>query len=140
MNTNKILMAGLAGALVAFILGYLTYGMLLTDFFQSNSGSATGVMRSEADLLWIPLILGHVTWGMIFAVIFGRWANISTFATGAKAGAVLGLLIGLTFDLINLGTTNILNVTGTIGDVVLGTVLSAIVGGVVAWVLGKDAK
>ncbi len=41
MNTNKILLAGLIGGVVAFVLGFLFYGVLLTDFFEANAGSAT---------------------------------------------------------------------------------------------------
>ncbi len=32
MKTNKILLAGLAGAVLNFFLGWLVYGMLLYDF------------------------------------------------------------------------------------------------------------
>ena len=78
MSNNKILLAGLVGAVVAFILGFIVYGNLLMDFFIENSGSASGVMRGDDEMQWIPMILGHVTWGMLFAIIFGRWANIST--------------------------------------------------------------
>ncbi len=139
MNTNKILIAGLVGAVVAFILGYLTYGMLLSDFFRSNLGSATGVMRGDSEMMWGPLVLGHISWGMLFAIIYGRWANISTFSTGAKAGAILGFLIALTYSMINLGTTHIMNTTGAISDVIASTILSAITGGAVGWFLGRGA-
>ena len=137
MSNNKIFIAGLVGAVVAFLLGFLVYGNLLADFFMENSGSATGVMRGDDEMQWIPMILGHITWGLLFAVIYGRWANITTFATGAKAGALLGFLIGASFDLIQLGSTHIFNTTGIIVDIVAMVIVSAIVGGVVGWFLGR---
>ncbi len=137
MLNSKIFTAGLVGAVVAFLLGFLLYGNLLTDFFMENSGSATGVMRGDDEMQWIPMILGHVTWGMLFAVIYGRWANITTFATGAKTGALLGFLIGASFDLIQLGSTHISNTTGILVDILVMIVVSAIVGGVVGWFLGR---
>lgn len=140
MSSSKIIIAGLVGAVVAFLLGFITWGTLLTDFFMENSGSASGVMRADDDMQWVPMILGHVTWGLLFAIIFGRWANISTFASGAKAGALLGFLIGASFDLIQLGSTHVLNVTGTVVDIIAMTVVSAIVGGVIALVLGKSKE
>ena len=83
MLNSKIFTAGLVGAVVAFLLGFLLYGNLLTDFFMENSGSATGVMRGDDEMQWIPMILGHVTWGMLFAVIYGRcWAGL---ALGSQA-------------------------------------------------------
>ena len=137
MLNSKIFTAGLVGAVVAFLLGFLLYGNLLTDFFMENSGSATGVMRGDDEMQWIPMILGHVTWGMLFAVIYGRWANITTFATGAKTGALLGFLIGASFDQIQLGSTHISNTTGILVDILVMIVVSAIVGGVVGWFLGR---
>ena len=138
MSNSKIFTAGLVGAIVAFLLGFIVYGNLLAEFFVENSGSASGVMRGDDEMQWIPMILGHLTWGLLFAVIFGRWANITTFATGAKAGALLGFLIGASFDLIQLGSTHIPNLTGVIVDIIVMSIISAIVGGVVGWFLGRD--
>ncbi len=137
MNTNKILIAGLIGWVVALLCGFLAYDLLLGDFFSANTGSATGVLRADDEMEWIPMLLGHLTWGLFFALVFGRWANISTFVTGAKAGAVLGFLVVCSFDLINYGSTNIMNLTGVIADIVVMTLISTIVGGVVAWFLGR---
>ncbi|KAA3634015.1 MAG: hypothetical protein DWQ02_12070 [Bacteroidetes bacterium] len=137
MDTNKILLAGLVGAVAAFILGFLSYGLLLTDFFEANSGSATGVARGDKDMLWIPMVLGHLAWGLFIAWVFGKWASISTFAGGVRGGAIIGLLVALAFDLINYGSTNLMNLTAVIADVVLMTVVTAIVGGVVGVMLGR---
>lgn len=138
MDTNKILLAGLIGSVAAFFLGFLVYGVALAGFFESNLGSATGVMRADDEMLWIPMIVGHLAWGFLIAIIYGRWANISTFATGAKAGAVIGALVGLTFDMINLGSTHIMNATGAMVDVLVMAIMTAIVGGVVGWFYGRD--
>jgi uncharacterized membrane protein len=138
MSNSKIFTAGLVGAVVAFLLGFIVYGNLLTEFFVENSGSASGVMRGDDEMQWIPMILGHVTWGMLFAIIFGKWAKISTFATGAKAGALLGFLIGASFDLIQLGSTHIPNLTGIVVDIIVMTIVSAIVGGTVGWFFGRN--
>lgn len=137
MKINKILIAGLVGGIVALLLGFLLYGLALSSFFEQNMGSASGVMKEEADFNWIAMVLGHLSLGLLFAIIFGRWASISTFPTGLKAGAVLGFLIGCTYDLINYGSTNIYTLTGTIVDIVVTAVVGAIVGGVVAIMLGR---
>ncbi len=137
MSTNKILIAGLIGGLAAFILGWLFYGTLLMGFFEKNAGTATGVTRPMEDMVWWAMILGHLAYGYLFALIYGRWASISTFATGAKAGAVIGGLMALTFDMIMYGSTNISNLTAALVDVVVMAVTGAIVGGVVAWWLGR---
>ncbi len=137
MKTNKILIAGLIGWVVAFLFGFIAYDLILGSFFSQNGGSAMGAFKSESELLWIPLLLGHLSWGLFFALIFGRWANISTFITGAKAGAVLGFLVSFTVDMINYGSTNVMNLNYVLADIAVMTVMGALVGGVVAWFLGR---
>lgn len=137
MNTNKILLAGLLGGVAAFLLGWLVWGIVLAKFMAANAGSATGVMRAESDMVWWALILGNLANGFLLAVIYGRWANISTFATGAKAGAVIGLLIALSYDMIMLGTSNIMTLNGAVVDILASAVVTGIVGGVVGWFLGR---
>ncbi len=135
MNTNKILLGGLAGGVAFFLLGFLFYGILLMKFFEANSGSATGVMKDPP--VWWALILGNIFWGLLLAVIFGRWASISTFAGGARAGAIIGLLASLSFDLTMFGTANLSTLPAAGVDVVVATIMSAIAGGVVGLVLGS---
>lgn len=137
MNINKIILGGLIGGVVALILGFVFYGVLLTDFFSSNAGSATGVMRADDEMLWGPMIIGHVAWGVLFAYIFERWANISTFVGGAKAGAVIAVLVSLTYNMINLATTHVMNLTGALVDVVVMALVAAVTAGTVAWSLGR---
>jgi hypothetical protein len=140
MNTNKIIIGGLIGFVVAFLLGFLFYGVLLSDFFASNAGSATGVNRAEDQMQWIPMIIGHLGLGFLFAVILGRWANISTFSTGAMAGAVIGFLMGTGWDMIMYGSSNIMNMTGTLADIALTTVMSALIAGAIGWYYGYSKK
>jgi len=110
--------------------------MLLTDFFNSNAGSATGASRGNEDLLFLPLILGHVTLGALLAIILGRWANISTFSSGAMAGAVIGGLMTATNALIMYATTYMTTMTGTIVNIIVSTVISALAGGAIACTTG----
>ena len=47
---NKILVAGLVGAATAFLLGFLTWGLALSGFMESNAGTATGVMKEQSEI------------------------------------------------------------------------------------------
>lgn len=135
MNTNKILLGGLAGGVVFFILGYVFYGLLLMDFFTANSGDLGKLMKETPT--WWALILGNIFWGLLLAVIFGRWAGVSTFVGGLKAGAIIGVLAALSFDLTQFSTMNGMSLTGVIVDVLVATAMTAIAGGVVGMVLGS---
>jgi len=133
---SKILIAGLVTGVVSFFLGWLFYGILLMDFFEENAGTATGVSKGE-EMVWWALILGNLIYGIFYAYIFGKWASISTALTGLKAGAVIGLLIGAGFGLMYYGTSNLMNLTGTILDIAVTVVIGAILGAVAGWMLGR---
>ena len=138
MNAKNVIVAGLVGAVVFFLLGWLLYGMLLMGFFQANAGSATGVMKEMPNLGLI--FLGNLASGILVAYIFDKWAGIRTFGSGLKAGAWLGLLFGATSSFISLGTANVLNSTAAIVDIGVMLVMYAIAGGIIAAVLGAMNK
>ena len=136
MNTNKLLLGALAGGVTYFLLGYILYGNLLAGFFASNAGTAQGAAKAPEEMVMWALVVGNLVNGLLLAVIYERWANIRTFATGAKAGAVIGLLMALAFDLIMFGTSNVMTLTASLVDPLVYAVISAVAGGVVGWALG----
>jgi hypothetical protein len=87
-------------------------------------------------MVWWALILGNLALGLLLALIFGRWGNITTLTTGAKAGAVIGLILTIAWDFIMYSMYTISDFTGIIVDILVATAIFAIVGAVVAWVLG----
>lgn len=139
MNTGKIILAGLIGGIVAFMLGFLTFAFILEDFFVANAGSAEDVVR-EDDMLMIPVIIGHLSWGLLLAYILGKLSHIDSFSKGAVAGATIGLLGSMTVDLIQFGTTNLTNLNGTLTNILCLTIISAIVGGTIGWVYSTGIK
>lgn len=136
MSIKKITIAGIAGGVIYFLLGWLVYGMLLKDFYAKNMNDT--IMRPEADMIWWAMIVSNILYGVFFAYIFNRWANISTFMAGATAGGVLSLIFGLSMSLnFYAFSTMYGTMTGMAVDVIVNVVMGAIVGGVVGLVLGK---
>ncbi len=140
MNTQKFLVSGIIGGVVAFFAGWLIYGMVMMDFFAKNAGTATGIMRGDTEMVWWSLIAGNLFMGLFFSYIFNRWANITTLAAGATAGAVIGLLMSAGNDLIMYGTSHIMNLTATVVDILTGAIMGAIVGAAVGWANGMGKK
>lgn len=136
MSIKKITIAGIAGGVVYFLLGWLVYGILMKNFYAEHMNNCA--MRPEADMIWWALIVANIMWGVLIAYIFNRWANITSLSAGLSAGAILFLLLGLAFGLGFYAYTTMYNdMTGMIVDILIGTVMGAIVGGVVGFVLGK---
>lgn len=134
MNTQKFLISTLIGGVVLFLLGYLFYAALLASFFETHS-SGGNYMKNPPDFLFI--ILGNLADGALLAYIFLKWAGIKTPATGAQAGATIGLLMALAWDLLMYGTANLMDITGTLADVIVVTIMMAIAGAAVGWYLGR---
>ena len=138
MDAKKFAIGTVAGGIAFFLLGWLLYGMLLMNYFEANAGSATGVNRESMNM--IALFLGNLAMAALLTLVFLRWAGVSTFMGGLKAGALIGLLIALGLDLTMFGTTNIMTLNGMVMDVVVYTIMSAVAGGVIGWLLGMGNK
>lgn len=83
MNTKSFLLSGIVGAIVYFLLGSLFYGVLFTELHGDSE-----------PCMWM-IALGCLFMALLIALIYNRWANISTFSTGLKAGFIIGLLYRL---------------------------------------------
>ncbi len=111
--TKKILISGLVGTLV--------YGIILTE-------STTG----EESMLFI--FLGCLFFSFIFSYVFVSLTAISQFKEGFSAGLVIGLLYVLSwYFFMNME----FDLNEFLQEVVIGTLMTAIVAGVVAFVNGK---
>ncbi len=128
MKTKNFLIAGIVGGIVDFLLGWLFYGIIFVDTFPQPE-------ESSSTMLFI--FLGCLTFGLFVSYIYTQWAQISTLATGAKAGAIIGLFIGLFYNFFNLamqpGTTMELAAL----DVGISVVMTAIIGAVIGAINGK---
>lgn len=134
MKLDKFLLAGVAGGVVLFLLGFLIWGVLLEDFMKNNMGPVQNL--DKVPMVWWAMIMGNLAVGFLLAYIYGQWASITIPLTGLKAGAVIGALYAIAMDFMLFSTTNIMNMTAVIVDIVATTVAFAITGAVVAFVLG----
>lgn len=135
MNTKNFLIGGFVGGVVYFLLGYLFYGVLLTDFFREHPGTATNVERGMDQMVWWSLIAGNLLFGFLLAYIFAK-AGISTLSNGLVTGGILGFLMCASIQLTMYGTTNIMSKQGMAAEIVAFTVMSAIVGAVIGAIMG----
>lgn len=134
MDMKKLLFGTLAGGLAFFVVGSLFYGILLAGFYESNLGSAIGVVREVP--IWWALVISQFGFGAMLTYVFIH-ADVTTAAGGLKIGATFGLLFGvaIAFDL--FGVTNWSNVTVAFVEPVVTAARMAIAGSVVGWTLGK---
>lgn len=138
MNT-KLILAALAGAVTLFLTGWLLYGMALKGFFDAQVlSSARGVMREQPDLL--AVFGGCLAWSLLLALLYSRYATITTFRGGAITGAWIGFLIALGAGLFSYASMNVTEISAVLVDPFVNAVQMAVAGGVVGAVLGYDEK
>ena len=123
MNKN-VFISGIAGTIVYYLLGWFVYDIL---FPQMSTG----------DESIIGIFLGCLCYMFIYALIFVRWAHITTFKTGVTAGFVLGLLYALSWQAFIY--TEHLDVSNFIHETLIGAIMTAIGAGTVAFMHGKVA-
>jgi hypothetical protein len=137
MQIKKLLMGGIAGGIVFFLLGWLIYGKLLMGFMNDHPGLAGNLSRPEPDFMY--LIIGNLAMGFLFAYIFVR-SGVTSPAGGLVTGGIVGLLMGVSVDCMTYALTTITSKTAMAADVVGLTVMSAISGAVIAAVIGMGTK
>ncbi len=136
MNVKKIFISGIAGGIIAFLLGWLFHGILLADFFSKHAGTATGVNRSETEMVFWALILGNIVMGILLAFVIDKDAEPS-LQTGLKTGFIVGVLVSCGIDLIMYATTHLFGLRSVAADVATTGVMCAVSGAVIGLICSK---
>ena len=132
---TRVLIATLAGAIVAFVLGYLIFGVLLDSYMKANVNQYAGMMKTPPN--FIMLIGANLVFAWLLAFVGDYWAGIRNFVSGLKLGALITFPVVLWSDLQLEAFMNLyIGFVPIIVDVLAATVLGTIVGGVIGLVLG----
>ena len=134
MDIKKLVLGTLAGGVAYFFLGFLIYAIIMEDFFASHT--VEGIMKSDTEMKYYPMVAGNLAHAALLAFVFLNWAKIKSFSAGLVGGAIIGFLMASGFDLISYDTSKVMSMIGTLVDIVVYTVMTALVGGVVGAVLG----
>jgi Ca2+/Na+ antiporter len=135
MNTKNLAIGTIVGTVVLYALAYLIFEVLLVDFFEANSGMATGVAR-DSQIVW-ALVLGTALYALLITLAIDGKSGQASAMDGLKIGAVVGLLLWGTADFTLYGLQDVNNLTATITDTVVEGVRGGLAGLVVAITLAK---
>ena len=133
---KRIGLSTLGGGITLFVLGGLIYAVILAGFFAAQTTEAgTAVMKNPPNMLGI--VVSNFSLAVLMAIIFHRWANITTFQTGAMAGALITFLVALSYDVMIISTTTMMTPMAAVVDIVVYTAMGAVAGGVIGLILGR---
>jgi hypothetical protein len=131
----QILKGTLFGGIAYFFLGWIIYGMLLTDFATANFNQCMN--RPEMEMIWWAMIVSCFVYAL-FLTLFLKGSGGSTWLDGLKTGALFGCLFALTIDMSFYSmTTMYSSFTGILVDVIAASVSAAITGIVIVLLWGK---
>ncbi|HEY0047298.1 MAG TPA: hypothetical protein VGB44_11360 [Flavobacterium sp.] len=129
MKTTNFLASGFAGGLIYFLLGWLFYGIIFKEQFPEDG---------DGNMVFI--FLGCMSFGFLIAYVNSRWANLVTAIAGAKAGAAIGLFVGLLANFFMRAQTPEVDYQNFILDLVITIIMAAITGAVIALVNGAMSR
>lgn len=135
MSAGRFLTATVVGGVVLFVMGYVIWGLAFMGFFESHMGSASGVMKEPMN--FPMLILGQLALAALLTLMVGSWARVSGFGPAFRVGAVAGLLMSLGYDLTQYATTNLMDLTATLVDPILGIVWMGLGAGAIGVLLAR---
>ena len=130
----KLLRGTIFGGIAFFFLGWFVYGILLMDFMAANANACAN--RPEAEMIWWAMILSNLVLGLFVTLVL-KWSGAASIGDGIKTGALFGFLMALTMDLMMYSMTTMYNMSAMIVDILVMTVMMAIVGLIVVLTWGK---
>ena len=130
----RVILAAVVSAVVMMGIGFALFGVLLNDWYAQQTLAAKSRIN-DPPVMW-ALFLAQLMFSLLLAVIFERYAVIRTFAGGAVAGVWIGFLVFMSFDLAMFAFYKIASLQFALIDGLLSTVMAAINGAVVGFVLG----
>ena len=137
--TTKTILATLAGAVFNFLGGWVVFGILLMDFYTSNTATYEGLIKGEMPDLVMIFIAGIFS-AYLIVYMLKRIGKENTFATGFKHGLVVYFCLAAATDLSLYAFYNLMNMTATITDILVQAVFGGVNGGIIALVLGSGKK
>lgn len=128
MKTKTFVISGLVGGVVDWLLGFLIYGVIFAETFPQPQ---------EGTNAMLFITLGCFAFGFFISYIYNKWAHITTLATGAKAGAIIGLFMGLISVLFKMAEVTDIDYQIYGLEFIISIVMAIVVGAVVGLTNGK---
>jgi len=137
MFSKSNIISTLVTAVWGYFGGWLIWGILLADILSEHSGGATGVMRADADMPMLHLILGCIIVAFVFSTIYSKWGSDGySISSGLTYGIWIGLF-GLGGGMINYAVMDTSDLTGVLINAGAGVVFYAVMGLLAGMVYNK---
>ena len=135
MNTQKLLIGTIVGAIYFFLIEWLIYGVLMKDMMVFPEG----YMKEKPDMLW--MIIGYLIFAGAFTWIYSKGvANTTKMGEGMRYGIALGVLFGFGMNMVWFSLTNGNTLSTFLIAGVVSIVEYAIGGIIIAYAIGMPGS
>ena len=138
MPIIQLFLAAAAGAITYFLAGWLVFEGLLGSYMQANTTQIEGFKKTEAESSMVLIFVSCAAYALLLTWFFQYAPSIRTFKSGFAMGAVVGILVAVMTNTYWYATSHFFNdFKPILADVAAAGLTVGIMGGVVAWVLGR---
>ncbi|HCW06873.1 MAG TPA: hypothetical protein DGG95_05870 [Cytophagales bacterium] len=138
MNTKTIL-ATIAGAVYNFLGGWVVFGMILMNFYKSNTMTYDGLTKGDMPDLAFIFISGIFSAYLVTYVVRKVDQGFS-FGTGFKHGFTVYFCMAAWANISMYAFFNLTNMTLVVTDTIIQGIFGGINGGIIAMILGSGKK
>ncbi len=133
MNT-KTIVSGVLTAVFTFLLGWLIFGILLMNYYNSHMSVFPGLLKKQPDLIFIGL--ANIAWGLMLAYVFSL-ADIKTVSKGFMVGLIIFGLVAAGINCMFQAQYHLYARRIYAIDTVANAVLGALAGAFLGWWNGR---
>ena len=126
MNYKKLLISGLAGGVLHFLLMWLFTGILPNAEFPP-----------QGEVSLFNYFVASLVIGILLAYVFIRFGDVTTFKSGLTNGIILSIFFGIFSVLLDLFTLFSSQLAMVGWQMLLTLIIAGLTGGLVGYLVGK---
>lgn len=132
-------LASIAGAVAVFGLTLLIYATFFQDFLAGFSELTPEAVEliSRDQINIVAIVIANLAHGILLATVIA-WGRFYTPLRGAGAAAVVAFLTEVYFLFTQYAIFKTMDLVSAVADTVMWTLVNAVVGALVAWILGRS--
>lgn len=138
---RTFVLASVAGAVAVLGLTLVIYGSFFQDFLERFNDLSPHVMDliTRDNPNFATILLANLAHGVLITTVIW-WGRFHAPLRGAGAGAVVAFLTEIYFLFTQYSIFKTMSAPSAIFDTVMWTLINAVVGALVAWVLARGAS
>jgi hypothetical protein len=136
MNIKKLIIGGIVGGIIFFLVGYLEYVVILGHFFATHHSLPEPVLVYRPQPLLQFIFLGNLSVGFLLSFVLLK-IKPGSLLDGAIVSAVVGLLLCASVDFNSYGITVLMSLKAILVEMCAYTLMAIIAGAVITFIFSK---